>query len=273
MLRARTKYLLIGAVVLAALGLSVPQADAQWGWGYYGYAPCYSSCYTPYYGVGYSSYYGGVWYASIRPGPLRRAAFGPYRWYYGGWGGWGCCTTCYSDPCGCWDVGCSDCGGTVIVNSPAVGQPAPTPAPTKAPAKAPTMPAPPKADSGPLPGPAAPPAKLPLNTVPPAATGTIHLQSYVEVDNRSNSGLLTIYVPTDATVTVNNRPTTSVGSQRSYVSFGLQPGYSYKYEIRAQIVRGGKLLEEVKTVHLTAGANQGVAFSFNKAIDSLAANE
>jgi hypothetical protein len=56
------------------------------------------------------------------------------------------------------------------------------------------------------------------------------------------------------------------------VSFGLKPGFSYKYEVRAQIVRDGQLVEEARTVSLTAGQRFAVAFGFNKPAESVAAN-
>jgi uncharacterized protein (TIGR03000 family) len=84
---------------------------------------------------------------------------------------------------------------------------------------------------------------------------------------------LTIYVPYDAKVTVNGRETRSMGSRRQYVSYGLQPGFSYKYEVRAQIVRDGKPVEEARTIVLTAGSHESIAFGFNPArYEGLAAN-
>lgn len=80
---------------------------------------------------------------------------------------------------------------------------------------------------------------------------------------REDSALLTIWVPAEAKVMVNGYQTRSEGSRREYVSHGLQPGLTYKYEVCAQIVRDGKTLEETRVVFLTAGAREGVAFGFN----------
>ena len=85
---------------------------------------------------------------------------------------------------------------------------------------------------------------------------------------RENSGLLTIWVPDGAKVFVNGYETKSTGSQRRYVSHGLNPGFSYKFEVRAQVLRDGELLEETRVVHLAAGAREGVAFSFSPASKS-----
>ena len=74
---------------------------------------------------------------------------------------------------------------------------------------------------------------------------------------------MTIWVPAEAKVTINGRSTRSTGTKRQFVSYGLQPGFSYKYEIRAQIVRDGQLVEDSRTISLTAGQRGAVAFGFN----------
>jgi len=76
------------------------------------------------------------------------------------------------------------------------------------------------------------------------------------------SGTLNIRVPADAKVFVNGYQTRSVGTQRRYVSHGLRPGYIYRYDVRVQIVRDGRTLEEVRTVYLSSGAREALAFSF-----------
>jgi len=83
-------------------------------------------------------------------------------------------------------------------------------------------------------------------------------------------------VPADAKVFVNGKETTSTGSRREYVSYGLKPGYTYRYEVKAQVVRKQQpsdtsdillenapevLMEETHYVTLTAGDNKGLAFS------------
>ena len=101
------------------------------------------------------------------------------------------------------------------------------------------------------PAPATTPA-VPAPTMSPTSLNTLE-----------NSGLMTIYVPAEAKVTINGLATRSTGSRRQYVSFGLKPGFSYKYVVHAEIVRDGKIVEEDKTVTLTAGQQTGVAFGFN----------
>lgn len=77
-----------------------------------------------------------------------------------------------------------------------------------------------------------------------------------------NSGVVTVWVPYDAKVTINGLATRSVGSRRQFVSYGLKPGFSYKYEIHAEVVKDGKTMEDTRTVTLTAGQNTAVAFGF-----------
>jgi uncharacterized protein (TIGR03000 family) len=249
------KPLVVGAVVAATLALGVSQADACWrcgayypvSWGYTAYyTPCYTSCCTVSCDPCWS---GGGWYLGYRPGPIRRLLFGPYRWYYGGWD--------YSWSSSSFDTCCTGVG-TV---APTV---APRPTPTEA--QKPVLPEEPSGalvppltiPGGTLPGgtePAVePPGKAPE---PPADTAPSTSNA------RENSGLLTIYVPYDAKIEVNGLPTRSEGSRRQYVSYGLRPGFSYKYEVRAEVVRDGKVVEDVRTVTLTAGDREMVTFGFN----------
>ncbi len=82
---------------------------------------------------------------------------------------------------------------------------------------------------------------------------------------RADAGTLMVSVPADAKVYVNGKPTTSLGSQRSYVSRGLRSGFKYAYEVRAEVVRDGRKIEEVKTVELRAGEISRLAFDLNPA--------
>jgi uncharacterized protein (TIGR03000 family) len=81
--------------------------------------------------------------------------------------------------------------------------------------------------------------------------------------SRADAGSLTIWVPEDAKVFVNGRATTSVGSRRQYVSYGLKPGLSYNYEVRAEVIRDGRPLIETRSIMLTAGSRSALAFNFD----------
>jgi uncharacterized protein (TIGR03000 family) len=85
---------------------------------------------------------------------------------------------------------------------------------------------------------------------------------------RRADGMLAVSVPDDAKIFVNGQATSSTGGQRQYVSRGLQSGYNYSYEVRAEAVRGGRTVEQVKKINLRAGETANLAFDF-PAVESL----
>ncbi len=140
-------------------------------------------------------------------------------------------------------------GGPVIggtYGAPMIGAPTPgsTPMAPQTPTPAPALPENPAGTAPPVPGAAAP---GPHADAAPGAAG---------------SGQLTIVVPADAKVFINGHQTRSVGTQRQYVSYGLESGLTYRYEVRAEVVRDGKTVEDTREVFLTAGSREGVAFDF-----------
>ena len=96
--------------------------------------------------------------------------------------------------------------------------------------------------------------------VVPAAPETPPAPAAAGQTRPAGDATLTVNVPSDARVFVNGVKTTSVGSERSYISRGLQSGYDYTYEVRAEIERDGKIVEETKKVSLMAGRTARVAF-------------
>jgi uncharacterized protein (TIGR03000 family) len=74
--------------------------------------------------------------------------------------------------------------------------------------------------------------------------------------------MLAVNVPDDAKIYVNGQATTSIGASRQYISRDLQSGYNYNYEVRAEVVRDGRTLEQVKKVDLRAGETANLAFDF-----------
>jgi uncharacterized protein (TIGR03000 family) len=75
------------------------------------------------------------------------------------------------------------------------------------------------------------------------------------------SASLIVSVPADAKVFVNDRPTTSTGTERHYMSNGLKAGRTYSYTIRAEVVRDGQTITETKAVKLAAGRRADLAFA------------
>lgn len=78
-------------------------------------------------------------------------------------------------------------------------------------------------------------------------------------------GYLAVNVPADAKVFVNGQATTSTGESRQYVSRSLSEGASYTYEVRAELVRNGKVEQVTKTVDVRAGQTSQLAFDFEAA--------
>ena len=69
-----------------------------------------------------------------------------------------------------------------------------------------------------------------------------------------------VNVPADAVVFVNDRPTTSTGTERSYVSRGLTGGRTYAYELRVEFTVHGEKVVENKAVRLHAGESIDLSF-------------
>ncbi len=86
----------------------------------------------------------------------------------------------------------------------------------------------------------------------------------------TNNALLTVDVPAEAKIFVNDRPTTSTGPVRQYISRDLQPGTTYSYKVRAEYMRDDKPVSEEKTVQLTAG--QITALDFTETRQKVADN-
>jgi uncharacterized protein (TIGR03000 family) len=96
----------------------------------------------------------------------------------------------------------------------------------------------------------APPAPAPGDEAAPKDAALRHVD-----------GMLAVKVPADARIFVNGQETSSTGENRQYISRNLQPGYNYTYEVRAELVRDGKKVEEVKTIDVRAGEVAKVAFN------------
>jgi uncharacterized protein (TIGR03000 family) len=250
--RPSWKSLVFVVVIFAALVVTVDQANAWWsgygGGAVYGY-PAVSA---------WDGYCGSNLYLGCRPGPIRRLLFGPYRWYNAGcYTPYSCyrsysCYPTYSYSC-CGTVPTTSCCGDAIPGTPGMvpvpNQPTPAQKPVIEAPKAPDAPGielPPDLNTPAVPNTVAPPA--------PGSTSTATPET---------SGVITVWVPFDAKVTINGMATKSTGSRRQFVSYDLKEGFSYKYEIKAEVVRDGKIVEDVKTAILTAGQNASLAFGFN----------
>lgn len=92
-------------------------------------------------------------------------------------------------------------------------------------------------------------------------TTAASLVSNTQVDG--DAVFLTVAVPGDAKVFVNGKPTTSTGAVRQFVSRGLEPGKSYRFQLRAELAStDGEVMIEEKSMVVTAGEREQVQFAF-----------
>ncbi len=71
---------------------------------------------------------------------------------------------------------------------------------------------------------------------------------------------INVTVPADAVVFVNDRPTTSTGANRHFISRGLSMGRTYAYQIRVEFELNGEKVVENKLVRLQAGQTEELSF-------------
>lgn len=83
-------------------------------------------------------------------------------------------------------------------------------------------------------------------------------------DVRGDAVYLTVTVPSDAKIFVNDKPTTSTGKVRQFVSHGLEEGKSYKFVVRAELESAaGEVMVEEKELKVTAGIREDIRFAFD----------
>lgn len=241
-----------------SIGLEFPrEARAFWWW-----APCGGFWCGP-----WSCY--GYWYLGIRPGPIRRLLFGPYRWY---WVPGDCAWTvpCCLDDCSCL-VQCSPCEApqkpsshsrteAVGPSQPAQGQMDLAPAESQRAIPAETAPGGPM----PLPSPDGPQADAGQGKgIRPLIAGRVLPPGAAEIR---------AFLPAEARVTINGHATQSTGPVRRYVSYGLEPGKVYRYEITIELVdRLGRTLTAQRTVWLRGGEGVEVAVTLQPSENKLLA--
>jgi uncharacterized protein (TIGR03000 family) len=82
-----------------------------------------------------------------------------------------------------------------------------------------------------------------------------------------------VRLPEGAKVFVNDRPTTSVGAERHYISRGLHRGHTYSYNLRVEFERNGEPVVEDKLVRLQAGQAVKLAFGGEQAAQQTAGTQ
>jgi uncharacterized protein (TIGR03000 family) len=108
-----------------------------------------------------------------------------------------------------------------------------------------------------------PPATVPSGGVPAAPAPGVAPAPGTTTSTMRADGLLSVSVPDDAKIYVNGQATTSTGENRQYVSRDLAAGFNYAYEVRAEVVRDGRTVEQVKKIDVRAGETANLAFDFN----------
>ena len=84
--------------------------------------------------------------------------------------------------------------------------------------------------------------------------------------SESADSFLIVHVPSDAQVYVNGVATRTPGSERTYISSGLKPNRSYRYQVRAEVVRNGRRHELTRRAMLSAGKTTELRFDFGSLV-------
>ena len=84
------------------------------------------------------------------------------------------------------------------------------------------------------------------------------------VPGENRDAILNLDLPSQATVWINGRKTTTPGSWRRYVSRDLEPGKDYEFAIKAVINRDGRDVAMHRTVRLQAGTTESIKLDFDQ---------
>lgn len=108
--------------------------------------------------------------------------------------------------------------------------------------------------------------------VPEADSAPAQGGTDVEARVSDDTAILTVAVPADARVFVNDEATQSEGPVRQYISQGLREGYSYTYVVRVEQMVDGEKITDVKEVRLRAGSTERLVFDLPEANEKVASN-
>lgn len=185
-----------------------------------------------------------------RGGLFHGRRFGHFRHRrFGCYGCFGGCYGCYGGYGG-YDVagptlGCASCFGTGTGSSYPITVPD-VPFPTGAP-----MPT----------GPSLPPVK-PMPQPSPALISTTSLQSREPASTKAAvSGRIVVDLPADARCYIDDQPTRSTQTQRTFETPDLDPSKVYSYTVRAEVVRNGRTYTRTAILPVVAGETSRVNFT------------
>jgi uncharacterized protein (TIGR03000 family) len=103
---------------------------------------------------------------------------------------------------------------------------------------------------------AAPVKKMPAGeAVPPPKE-----KKNVDEEAALNRARLIVELPADAKLFIDDKPTTSTASVRTFLTPDLERGKSYMYTVRAEVMLDGQPVSETKTVGVTAGNISRLSF-------------
>ncbi len=75
---------------------------------------------------------------------------------------------------------------------------------------------------------------------------------------------MSVQVPANAVVKVNNRLTTSTGAERTFVSRDLKIDSQYEYVFKVDVVREGITYSKTQTVNVKAFDELNLVFDFDQ---------
>jgi uncharacterized protein (TIGR03000 family) len=81
------------------------------------------------------------------------------------------------------------------------------------------------------------------------------------VAESADRAVLTLNVPADAVVYMSNQRMTLDGTSREYIVPGLQAGKQYRYPVRVDVVRDGRLYSASSEQRIQAGQQLSLAFN------------
>ncbi len=123
-----------------------------------------------------------------------------------------------------------------------------------------------------FPGARGQPFSSPSDLGPDDGVGAIEEDDSASIKKKAKSGfaILTLDVPEDSIVYVNDRRTRTQGTRRSYASRNLQPGEQYRYRLKVVSNVDGKEVVKRKTVLMNANDRELLSFDFKPVLTRIA---
>ena len=100
------------------------------------------------------------------------------------------------------------------------------------------------------------------STKPPKENPEVLPEARLKKSLGSGAATFSVSVPKDAKLYFGGKATTTEGADRRFISRGLMRGSEYVHQIRAEVIRGGKTIQQTKSIRTRAGQHADVAFDF-----------